>query len=377
MRDNMNILLVRNVFIRKRYYMSDYIQLTKSLNNLGHNAILVGLDDKNKYEENLILLKSTFNKRRFFLIKLTFFIPLICIIKRIDVVIVDDRVILGTLLLLILKKILGIKIILDIRSIPVEADLQFDYPLSCRIANKYYDGTTFITTATKDFIEQIIKKKFNRYAIFPSAVNPNLFSPTQINNVPDNIKQEIQGKIVIFYHGSISPNRGINLILDAVNQVKSVFPNILFISVSEGNSYITDYCASKKYKFNDNLLLLNVVKHEQMAAYINLADICIIPLPRILWWEISSPLKLMEYLAMEKPIILSDIKAHLSVVPQNSNFALFFNPDDPYDLEKKIIEAINNIDHLKNNSSMGREIVLKKYTWDIQAKILENFIRNL
>jgi len=195
-----------------------------------------------------------------------------------------------------------------------------------------------------------------------------------VNHVPDYIKSRTKNKFVIFYHGSISPNRGINLILDAMDQIKNIFPNILFVSVSEANDYITDYCVAKKYELKENLVLLNTVRHEEIASYINLADICIVPLPRLVWWEISSPLKLMEYLAMEKPIILSDISAHLSVVPPNSQFALYFNPDDPYDLGKKISQAINNIDFLKKHSAAGREIILNKYTWDIQAKILENFI---
>jgi glycosyltransferase involved in cell wall biosynthesis len=278
------------------------------------------------------------------------------------------------LILIIIKKVLGIKIILDIRSIPVEMSLPTDYKLSCNIASHFYDGATFITNGTKEYIEQLINKKFTHFAIFPSAVNPEFFSPLHINNVPDSIVQKTKGKIVLFYHGSISPNRGINIIIEAVNQVKDIFPNLLFISVSNRNDYISDYCKANNYELNEYLLLLDAVKYEEMAGYINLADICIVPLPRLLWWEISSPLKLMEYLAMEKPIVLSDIIAHKSVIPQDSKFALFFNPDDPNDLGKKINEAINNIKYLKANSFMGREIVLNKYTWDIQAKIIEDFI---
>jgi glycosyltransferase involved in cell wall biosynthesis len=81
-------------------------------------------------------------------------------------------------------------------------------------------------------------------------------------------------------------------------------------------------------------MLINIVKHEQVADYISLADICVVLLPRLPWWEISSPLKLMEYLAMEKPIVLSDINAHQSIVTKNSNIAVYFNPDYPYDLGK-------------------------------------------
>jgi glycosyltransferase involved in cell wall biosynthesis len=372
----MNFLFVRNVFLNKGY-MSDYIQLNKTLNNQGHKSILVGLGDKNKFEKDIVLLKSPFNRRSIFLIELSFFIPIYCIIKKINVIIVNDRVVLGTFLLLIIKKLLGIKIILDVRSIPVESDLQFDYRFSCRIANKLFDGTTFITKGTKDYIEQIIQRKFTKYEIFPSAVSLNLFNPNLIDSIPTKIKNKINDRIVIFYHGSISPNRGINLILDAIDKVKNIFPNLLFMSVSEANYYINDYCELKKYDLNNNLLLVDEVSHERMAAYINLADLCVIPLPRILWWEISSPLKLMEYLAMEKPIVLSNITAHLSVVPQNSKFALYFNPDDPDDLGRKISQAINNLDQLKNNCFAGREIILNNYTWDIQAKIIVNFVKSL
>jgi glycosyltransferase involved in cell wall biosynthesis len=379
MKKNMNILLVRNDYIKKDNYTADYFQLSDSLRKLGHKVTLMGVNDKNKnkFEKDLILLKLPFNKRTFLVIELTLLLPIYCIIKNINVVIVSNKIIPATFLLLILKKLFSIKIIFDVRSIPVEEKMPWDYKQTCRVAQKWYDGATFITNGTKDFIEQSFNLKYDKYAIFTSAVNPILFSTTLTNNVPDNIKLLTKDKIVIFYHGSISPNRGINLILDAVNQVKNDFPNILFMSVSEANYIITDYCNSKNYKLNENLLLIDPVRYDQMASYINLADICIVPLLRIHWWEISSPLKLMEYLAMEKPIVLSDILAHKSVVPPDSKFAVYFNPDIPNDLGMKISEAITNIDHLKNNGFMGREIILKNYTWDIQAKILENFIHTL
>ena len=70
---------------------------------------------------------------------------------------------------------------------------------------------------------------------------------------------------------------------------------------------------------------------------------------------------------MEKPIVVSDIKTHLDVIPYNSKFALIFTPDNLYDWGRKICDVISNIDYFKYNSSKGREIVLKNYTWDIQA----------
>ena len=373
----MNILIVRNVDIKKEHHINCEIQLVKALKKLGHKSKLIGIGDKNKFENELISLKMPFNKRRFYILKLILFLPIYCVIKKIDVIIVDVRTILGTLIILIIKKIFAIKVIFDVRSIPVEMNLPWDYKLSCVIANKYFDGATFITDGTKSYVENLIKVKYNKSEIFPSAVNLSLFHSRIINNIPLSVKEKTKGKLILLYHGSISPNRGISLVIDAINQIKNTYPNLLFISISDNNNYISDYCNSNNYLISDNLLLLDIIQHEKLAAYINLADICVVPLPRILWWEISSPLKLMEYLAMEKPIILSDIKAHLDVIPRDSDFAVYFNPDDKNDLSKKISEAISNLNNLKNNAAKGREIARQKFTWDIQAKVIEEFIKKI
>ncbi len=373
----MNIIFIRNVDIASTHHVNCEIQLVKALNNLNHQAKLIGVGRKNKLKGEIILLKSPFHRRKFFIIKLSFFLLIYCTIKKIDVVIVDPQIIFSTIFLLLIKSLFNIKIILDVRSIPVEMNLPWDYRFACRIAGKYFDGASFITVGTKYYIEQLINSEFTKSILFPSAVNPLIFSPKiASNNIPVNIKEKTYEKLVVFYHGSISPNRGLNLILDSINKLKTTFPNIILLSLSNNNNYIREYCYKKNYQLGNHLLLLDIVPYEQVPFYINLADLCIIPLPRIKWWEISSPLKLMEYLSMEKPLILSDIEAHLSVVPRNSEFAVYFNPDDSEDLPKKIEKAVLNLQYLKQNAPKGRKIILEKFTWEIQAKTIESFIKS-
>ena len=113
----MNILLLRTDYIKKGSYTSDYIQLSNSLKKLGHKVTLVGISDKNKNEfgKEMILLNLPFNKRTFLIIELVFLLPLYCIINKINVVIVSNRIIPGTLFLLLIKKLFSIKIIFDVR----------------------------------------------------------------------------------------------------------------------------------------------------------------------------------------------------------------------------------------------------------------------
>jgi len=78
--------------------------------------------------------------------------------------------------------------IFDVRSIPVEEKIRWDYKISCRIVQMWYDGVTLISNGTRDFVENSFNIKYKKYSIFSSAVNPALFSRNLTINVPINIK---------------------------------------------------------------------------------------------------------------------------------------------------------------------------------------------
>ena len=56
------------------------------------------------------------------------------------------------------------------------------------------------------------------------------------------------------------------------------------------------------------------VDYEDVPKYISMSDVAIIPLPDMHYWRSQSPLKLLEYLAMTKTVIISDIPAHRAVI---------------------------------------------------------------
>ncbi len=181
---------------------------------------------------------------------------------------------------------------------------------------------------------------------------------------------------MMLYHGTISPNRGIQEILEAINNLKDKIPNILFLSISDNNQFLKDYCKENKLDIDEYIMYLGTQQNSLMPQFIKLADIGIIPYIRIKWWEVSSPLKLMEYTSMEKPIVLSNIKAHTDVLPEDSDFVVYFNPDNKNELSDKILFAYNNLNELKKNSWKGRQIILDNYTWEKLADKLTRYFQN-
>lgn len=371
----MNIVIVRQIEVLKSPWIVSLIEMTKALNERGHNAVLIGMgDNKDNRRKYIRLIKPPFNRGSLFRLKLIFYLPVYVITKKVDIVIVDRTTVFVALFTNFFKKFLNVKIIIDVRSVPVETNgQQAGFEKAMKMSNRFLDGATFITEGTEEFIRTKYRLNFKKTALWSSGVNLKIFD-NKVIPVNGIIKQKTNGKFVIFYHGSISPNRGVYSVLKAVNELKKDIPGLLFISVSRDNDYIRDFCGMNNLSLDNNLLLLNAIDNALLPAYIMHADLCIVPLPRLKWWEISSPLKLMEYLAMGKPLILSDIKAHLNVIPPESKYAVYYNPDKENDLAEKIYYAYKNISTLKTYASKGRDLVSKSFTWDIQAQKLEEFL---
>ncbi len=373
----MKVLYIRNGILGKDHYIVSEIEMARALRDKGVDTEIIVKGDRVPEESFIIPLKVPFNKNRYFVLKLLFFLPVYAIKNKIDFVVVDEKSVIPSLFLVFLKSLLKIKIIFDVRTIPVEQKkLSLQQKTAYKIAKHLLDGATFITESTKEMCESEYGLKFKKNAVYTSAVNENIFTKDTDVNIDKNVIENLKNHFVMIYHGSITPNRGVPMVLDAINELKAKIPNILFLSISDNNKFLQKYCEDNKLDLTDHILYLDAADNSIMPQYIKLADIGIIPYVRIKWWEVSSPLKLMEYLSMEIPIVMSDIKAHTDVVPPEAGFAVYFNPDRKNELAEKIFYAYNNLKILQSKSYKGRELVLKNLTWARQAEKMVNFLKS-
>ncbi len=373
----MKVLYVRNGILGRDHYIISEIEITRALRAAGIDARLIVKGEKKQGEQFILPLKVPFNKNRYFVLKLLFYLPFYVIKNRIDFIVVDEKSVVPSIFLVAIKKLFGFRIILDVRTVPVEqVKLSLQQKAAYKIARLFYDGASYITPSTKRLCETKYGLKFNMAAIYSSAVNEKLFTKNVKVTLSSDIADRLKNRFVMIYHGSVTPNRGVTMVLDAINELKDKIPGLLFLSISDNNSLLQKYCSDNNLNLDDQILYLKSADNSLMPQYIKSADVGIIPYSRIKWWEVSSPLKLMEYLSMEMPIVMSNIKAHVDVVPENSDFVVYFNPDNKRELAEKILYAYNNIEYLKVNAYKGREIVLENLTWQKQAERMFEFLKS-
>ena len=192
----------------------------------------------------------------------------------------------------------GNKFIVDIRTTPTNPET-FDKDMAVfhkkfKLAVKYFDGLSFITPFMERYVMQEYQSKLPTVN-WSSGADINLFNPKEYT------KSEINSVFKVFYHGGISMSRG-NLTLikaceDLVKKGYAIELTLVGICVDRGiESYI------KSNNLEDWCKLLKPVPLEDIPQYIMDCDLPVLPFPNFMAWRVSSPIKLMEYLAMGKKL---------------------------------------------------------------------------
>ena len=194
----------------------------------------------------------------------------------------------------------------------------------------------------------------------------------RINNKINTLSY-LDGKYIIFYSGTVSPERGLHTAVLAMKFIKEKLPNAFLLIIGEGKS--VNYLKGLVIKNNlENYV--NILKwcgHEILPSYISRADICIIPQPNNDFINTTIPHKLFEYMLMEKPVLVSDA-IPLKRIIYESQAGLVFKSENPEDFALKVIEMHESQINFGIN---GRIAVEKKYNWNYDANELIKLYNSL
>jgi len=118
------------------------------------------------------------------------------------------------------------------------------------------------------------------------------------------------------------------------------------------------------------------VDYAEVPKYIAMCDVGIVPLPDLPYWRFQCPLKLLEYLAMKKVVIVTDIPAHRAIIGKEK-CGIYISSVKPIGIAKSITYAYNNKEKLGKWGEIGRTIIKQEYTWEKVARDLENYLLSI
>lgn len=263
---------------------------------------------------------------------------------------------------------------LDFRTVPVEVHNSKDkldsllyWKLPLYLLEPLVGGHSFITKPLQKVVEREFGRGWPDSVVWSSGVNCSKFG-LETNN------GSVNSEFTLLYHGSIGINRGLPELVDAIGLLSDEQKfHISLILIGDGSGMDLIREKVRKLDLAGSVIIKGMLPYEDIPHEISLADCCICPLPDRMEWNVSSPLKVFEYMASGKPIILTPIPAHKAITVSDESIVWSKN-DGALALKKAIEAAMINIEQLKVNAKRVADLVKENYDWASQAKKLTAYL---
>lgn len=194
--------------------------------------------------------------------------------------------------------------------------------------------------------------------VIPNAVDTTFFKPS-LKSLKLVDKYKLKNKIVIGFIGSITGYEGLEQLIQSVNQLINEGLNLSLIIVGEGREkYKLERLANSR-----DIIFTGRVPFEDVKEYYSLFDICPFPRNDFEVCQYVPPLKILEAMAMQKAIIVSDVAPLLEIIENNVN-GLVCKANDINSL-KTVIKKLYADKKLRESlAHNAHNWVVKNRSWD-------------
>jgi len=286
------------------------------------------------------------------------------------------------------------KVVIDIRTHPIirECNLYdklMEALFKLTLSVPLFDGYTIITKSMLAYVRTRynILKNIDRICIWNSGYDKQLFKIMREKLVKYkrgeirnwfNLKEQDKA---LLYYGSLDYARYDMLvtIIDSLKILtKKCYENIKILIVGDGDAKekLLEYI-NRNY-LEKQVVFLPPVPYPLVPVLLEVADVVVAPYPLNSNWYTQHPLKVIEAIAMLKPIITTPLRELRELLPGELLVASSRGKIDPYELACKIEKLLLIIE--KKNDEYIRIIqrlreIREKFSWDVIAQQLYDCLR--
>jgi len=174
-------------------------------------------------------------------------------------------------------------------------------------------------------------------------------------------------KKIVLYSGHLYSWKGVDTLFAAAKFIKG---DIYFVGgAKEDLEKFSKKILDERYT---NVFFLGQKPHKLIPIYLTAADVLVLPnsSKQKISSHYTSPIKLFEYMASNRPIVASNLPSIREVL-DNSN-AVFFTPDDHIDLANNINRILYDYELSLMVSKKARDDV-ENFSWEKRAKTILMF----
>jgi glycosyltransferase involved in cell wall biosynthesis len=247
--------------------------------------------------------------------------------------------------------------------------------LSTKLASILFDKILFISPMMGRLYQKTRGISASKIAVWPSSVEAN-FANSVDETKTALLRKELglAGRTGFLYHGTITKGRGVIELVEAFRILRewSVNATLVLLGYGPQKEAVSEYI--RTHHLDEVVKLLGPVDHSEVPRYIAACDVGIVPLPDHIWWRYQCPIKVLEFLAMNKPLIVSDIPGHRWIIG-NKPVALYLKGTDPHAIADGVRGLLSSAKSF--DPTLGKRIVEERFTPERIADVLESQILSL
>jgi glycosyltransferase involved in cell wall biosynthesis len=175
---------------------------------------------------------------------------------------------------------------------------------------------------------------------------------------------------LIGYVGVIGEQEGLDLLLESVKHVISKRKNVQFAIIGGGTELQAIKELTKQMELQEYVDYYGRVDDETLVNILNTTDICVNPDKPTEMNNLSTMNKIMEYMALKKPIVQYDLKEGRVSAQKASLYAENTSPEN---FAEKILWLFDNPDIRNEMGEFGYNRVINELSWEFESKKLVAF----
>ena len=203
---------------------------------------------------------------------------------------------------------------------------------------------------------------------------------TVIMNYPDisifvnKTKKKEDGKFKIVYPGTLSWHQGLDIAIKALSIIKDKYQFVEFHIYGEGSEKDALLYLISELNLMDRIYIKEQVPVEKIALIMTQYDLGIVPKRAVSFGNEAFSTKVLEFMALGVPIIVSDTK--IDKYYFNTSMVKFFHSEDEIDLANSIELMIT--DHeLRKNLVRNSFKYINKNNWEVKRDVYFKLVDSL
>jgi glycosyltransferase involved in cell wall biosynthesis len=222
--------------------------------------------------------------------------------------------------------------------------------------------TIVVSTPLREYLESIGVPR-GHSIVMANGVDPERFSPrekdvalrTELGIPPDSF--------VIGFTGVLRPWHGLDMLVDALADLVARGLNVYLLIIGGGPYQVELDAQVKKLNLSRFVKITGRVPHDRVPGYVSLLDVAVSP--RATFY--ASPMKVIEYMALGKPVVVPGTANFLDIVDAGVN-GVTFADGNVKDLAEALARLAQDPAACRELGVRAREKVEKRLNWRWNAR---------